>query len=489
MLQYIISPISGAVIGYFTNWLAIKMLFLPHEEKRIFGIKLPFTPGLIPKDRHKLAQKVGNVTSDYLLTAEILNEHLQSEGVNEKLTQLMCELQHHTLDDILTMVAGENKDALVLSVKNQLEAALYNGLRNEALYTTCIDSAVESVVSFLKNGHAPTDAILDFFEESIRTKGIPYLFSDAMQQAINPFVLDKKISDYIKKPDEEKLNMYLSENLPVFTRAVVSYLEDHADLDHSLRTLTSKFVGANIGKLAGLFVNTDKVYDNLKQSLVDYFDEEDNRLIFMIKLHSFLNQIWNCELKTLTDNVSQFLSEEPSEEPAPTRSATLKFLNESTLLAVLDKVVSYARQSLGGDVLPTRLEAKRDALTAFLKTTLKQYYCDALQPEFMKHTQPLAQKLLDLILQFNLGRLSFFDTNQMEGIRKTILTKVASLFVSSLDISAIVERQINSFEIQMTEDIVLSVAKKELNAITNVGGLLGFIIGLVPVLLQYLGIS
>ena len=35
---FIAAPISGAVIGYFTNWLAIKMLFLPYKEKYLFGI-------------------------------------------------------------------------------------------------------------------------------------------------------------------------------------------------------------------------------------------------------------------------------------------------------------------------------------------------------------------------------------------------------------------------------------------------------------------
>ena len=50
-MKLIIPIIVGAIIGYFTNWLAIKMLFRPHYEKKIFGIKIPFTPGLIPKEK------------------------------------------------------------------------------------------------------------------------------------------------------------------------------------------------------------------------------------------------------------------------------------------------------------------------------------------------------------------------------------------------------------------------------------------------------
>ncbi len=47
---YIISPIVGAIIGYFTNWVAIKMLFRPYKKLKIGPIPIPFTPGLIPKN-------------------------------------------------------------------------------------------------------------------------------------------------------------------------------------------------------------------------------------------------------------------------------------------------------------------------------------------------------------------------------------------------------------------------------------------------------
>ena len=48
-LSFLLGPIIGGVIGYSTNWLAIKMMFRPHKAKYIFGMKIPFTPGLMPK--------------------------------------------------------------------------------------------------------------------------------------------------------------------------------------------------------------------------------------------------------------------------------------------------------------------------------------------------------------------------------------------------------------------------------------------------------
>ena len=49
MVKYIIPVLVGAVIGYITNWVAIKMLFRPHEEKRILGFHIPLLQDLFPR--------------------------------------------------------------------------------------------------------------------------------------------------------------------------------------------------------------------------------------------------------------------------------------------------------------------------------------------------------------------------------------------------------------------------------------------------------
>ena len=69
-LHYIAGPLIGAVIGYFTNYIAVKMLFHPHEEKHIFGKRLPFTPGVIPKNKPRLAHAIGEAVANVLLTKE-----------------------------------------------------------------------------------------------------------------------------------------------------------------------------------------------------------------------------------------------------------------------------------------------------------------------------------------------------------------------------------------------------------------------------------
>lgn len=68
VLRIISGPIVGAVIGYITNYIAVKMLFRPYKEKRIGKIKIPFTPGIIPKRQAELAKAVGKAVGENLFT-------------------------------------------------------------------------------------------------------------------------------------------------------------------------------------------------------------------------------------------------------------------------------------------------------------------------------------------------------------------------------------------------------------------------------------
>ena len=58
LLPWLAPPILGAVIGYVTNRIAIQMLFRPRTGKRILGFHVPFTPGIIPKNRNELAASI-----------------------------------------------------------------------------------------------------------------------------------------------------------------------------------------------------------------------------------------------------------------------------------------------------------------------------------------------------------------------------------------------------------------------------------------------
>jgi uncharacterized membrane protein YheB (UPF0754 family) len=56
-ISQILIPLISAFIGWFTNWIAIKMLFHPKEPKRILGIRFH---GIFPKRQGHFAEKWAN---------------------------------------------------------------------------------------------------------------------------------------------------------------------------------------------------------------------------------------------------------------------------------------------------------------------------------------------------------------------------------------------------------------------------------------------
>ena len=94
----------GALIGGFTNHLAIKMLFRPHEAKYIGKWRLPFTPGLIPKRRDELAIQLGKTVTNYLLTPETFRKKLLTPDMEKKAELfLQKKLEEHVFDSDKTV--------------------------------------------------------------------------------------------------------------------------------------------------------------------------------------------------------------------------------------------------------------------------------------------------------------------------------------------------------------------------------------------------
>lgn len=63
------------------------MLFRPRAAKHIFGIHIPFTPGIIPKSRDELARNVGKAVARELLSADAVLAQLDSPQLQASLRQ------------------------------------------------------------------------------------------------------------------------------------------------------------------------------------------------------------------------------------------------------------------------------------------------------------------------------------------------------------------------------------------------------------------
>lgn len=85
LLIYILPPLIGAIIGYVTNALAIRMLFRPLTRKYVLGIPLPLTPGIIPRQREQLAHSIARMVSRSLFNTEVILSHIRGEAFQKGL--------------------------------------------------------------------------------------------------------------------------------------------------------------------------------------------------------------------------------------------------------------------------------------------------------------------------------------------------------------------------------------------------------------------
>jgi len=73
------------------------MLFHPYEEKRIWRIKIPFTPGLIPARIERLAQEVSGAIRDHFLSGADVKDILKEMTLGEVLTAEIKKRMHQSI--------------------------------------------------------------------------------------------------------------------------------------------------------------------------------------------------------------------------------------------------------------------------------------------------------------------------------------------------------------------------------------------------------
>ncbi|MCX6205254.1 MAG: DUF445 family protein [Bacteroidetes bacterium] len=81
-LTFILIPLISAFIGWFTNWIAIKMLFHPKMPTKILGITFH---GIFPKRQKQFAEKLGKLVSEELLSFSDIEQKIADPANIEKL--------------------------------------------------------------------------------------------------------------------------------------------------------------------------------------------------------------------------------------------------------------------------------------------------------------------------------------------------------------------------------------------------------------------
>jgi uncharacterized membrane protein YheB (UPF0754 family) len=158
MITLVVAPLVGSVIGYITNDIAIRMLFRPHQAKYILGHKVPFTPGIIPKERGRIAASVGGAISANLINKEVLEKNLLSEAmlgkIQETLDHYFVQQQHNpeSLRDYLGHYL-ETEDIALMEAKgaDDLTEVIYKKLARSDVGDSIAHVAVAHVMQKMQH--------------------------------------------------------------------------------------------------------------------------------------------------------------------------------------------------------------------------------------------------------------------------------------------------------------------------------------------------
>ncbi len=225
ILHYLWGPIIGALIGYLTNLIAVKMMFHPYKPWKIGKLTLPFTPGIIPKRQGALACAIGNAVSRYLFTGDDLRKLFLDTETKEK----MVDLAMNALDIPLDFDGGADGE---LNTKTAYELA-YELFPEEQVASSrekLIEVATNRALSVIQNvnlGNIIAEQGSAVLLEKKASLGMAALFiNEATLQTFLPPIAEK-INEYIAENGREVVSHAISDELDLYANKPLHNLLKH----------------------------------------------------------------------------------------------------------------------------------------------------------------------------------------------------------------------------------------------------------------------
>lgn len=167
--SYIIAPLLGGVIGYITNDIAIRMLFRPHKAKYIMGLHVPFTPGIIPKEKGRIADAIGGVISENLMNKDVLERYLLSDDMVGKVrlaVEEFIETQKHNQETVKEFLGHYLSDDEIATISQNVNESI-----TKQTYTKLSDASVGEKVAHIAIDHVAEKLSIDGAQELLAGLG------------------------------------------------------------------------------------------------------------------------------------------------------------------------------------------------------------------------------------------------------------------------------------------------------------------------------
>lgn len=251
-----ILSVSG-LIGFFTNWLAITMLFKPAEKRPILG------HGLIPAQKDRIVFRLAQAVSDDLINPDIIKKKISESNVIGRYREESTKYIKNIIDDpafredlkqwvvqyLDEMIADpEIRAAMAERILIQIEEALHNkAFEKVALkaYTFVkgqemqhiIEEALIEIPTSVENGLDKLDDLLDQLPKKIdeHSNTIENIVTTLLYKLINQLDVQTLVEDNLQSYDEQKI----SDIIRTSTNEQLRYI---------------KYLGAVLGVIGGFVI-------------------------------------------------------------------------------------------------------------------------------------------------------------------------------------------------------------------------------------------
>lgn len=498
-------PLVGAIIGYFTNWLAIKMLFRPYKEIWIAGIHLPFTPGILPREKEKLAVSLGDTVAKELLTPQVITKRVHSPEIRTTAQSALRIALERVLAQDMGNVLGtlREKDSSpkeVSSLSSQLVMSL-----KQLIASADIQASAHAILANLLDGLRDQElgslisqeqfiALLRELEDVLQ-KNAPQENSTSNQGMHAHELLDA----IIQLPPDETISAFVQSVIPRAYEIVEPHIgeflrsqEFKSKLEREASAFTKRALD-RLGPMQRFFISLARYDEKIAQSLPETVDD----LIAAIE-HILRDP---DAPKKLSEAIRKFIIEKRDQ-----RSIERKLVSEAKIFSTVVQSLSGAKQETEQRARAQYERLRNLTIREIVDLPIPSHevsnlVISTLVQVMKRDADSTAGKLGDLFMHALQEAARGKTIAAFLGIRNIDIAKISETLVEALiellesrmpalvdaiDFKSMVSERIDSFEMKEAERIVLQVAKKELSWITWLGGILGAMIGLIQSVISIL---
>lgn len=519
-LPYLIPPLLGGVIGYVTNYIAIRMLFRPLRAWRVLGIRVPLTPGIIPAKRGELAVRMGEMVGEHLLTADDVGRAFAKDSIQRELrltvTDKLGSFLDRELGSLESLVPSHLRPRfreIIALFQAKIVKLIFDYLQSEQFEQKFRDSLQQQaeqlltrdLASFLtpESYHAAQKHLdgkyQDFFQSS-RTAGMVGDYVDRKTGQV--LATDLPLRELLPADLVELLLTQLEKEMPPLAEKFGGMLYDptfRARLVKKGKQGIDSFLDS-LGGLAGLlsgFMDLNKIYDKIPE----FLDKAGDEIADWLKEAQTQQQLAKLLRERADSLLDRSLASYVEKMPYEKIEGVRQFIKDQVVVTVqsrktidtaliltegaVDRLKDRPFAELLERALPENgLELGREQLTAKLLELIRSPQArTALETILVEQSNEwLYHKPLGLLSARMPGDLRQEIESATCQLIEEMLKKEAPRLVETLNVRRMVEEKVNSLDLLQVEDLLMGVMKEQFKYINLFGALLGFLIGFVNIL-------